>query len=180
MTPTRSRLTFAWLVVAPTLLATPLPTTAAPAETPEAFVRRVYVLYHPGGPGVSTERPAGTPFYTEALLDAFAKDSELLHGEVGAIDADPICACQDFGKVRVTKVAITGAGADTVSARVNFTNLRYRETVILTLARTPAGWRIADVGSKDMKSVMAALQDEIAHPTPAEPPDESTHVAPKL
>lgn len=157
-----------------------LPAIAAPAETPEAFARRVYARYRTSdAPGVPTDRKGGAPYYTAAMLDLFARDEDILHGEVGAIDADPICACQDHGTVRVKSVEITPGEAETVQARVRFTNLRYRETVTLTLAQTPAGWRIADVGSKDMKSVVAVLQDEIAHPTPPEPPGSPDPAVPK-
>ena len=148
---------------------------SAAAEAPEAFVRRVYARYKTSdAPGVPTDRKGGVPFYATALLDAFAKDEELSHGEVGAIDGDPICDCQDYGNLRVKSVAITKGEADTVKAQVDFTNLRYHETVTLTLTQTPAGWRIADVANKGMKSVMAVLQDEIAHPTPPEPPGPSS------
>lgn len=156
------------------------PAIAAPAETPEAFARRVYARYRTSdAPGVPTDRKGGAPYYTAALLDLFAKDEDILHDEVGAIDADPICACQDHGTVRVRSVDITPGQADTVEARVRFTNLQYNEAVTLTLAQTPAGWRIADVGSKDMKSVKAVLQDEIAHPTPPEPPGSPIAAPPK-
>ena len=152
------------------LLATALPALAAPPETPETFVRRVYALYRTGGPGVPTDRPGGTPFYTAALLDAFATEEKLAHGEVGAIDGDPICDCQDFGKVRVKTVAVTPGEADTVKARVDFTNFGSKQIVTLTLSRTPAGWRIADVANSGMKSVMSVLQDAIAHPVQEEKP----------
>ena len=157
------------------LLSTALPTLAAPAETPEAFVRRVYARYRMSeAPGVPADRKGGAPLYAAALLDAFARDQELSQGEVGAIDGDPIFDCQDYCKLRVRSVAITKGEAHTVKARVEFTNLQYHETVTLILAPTPAGWRIADVSNKSMKSVMAVLQDEIAHPAPTDPPSGAT------
>jgi hypothetical protein len=132
-------------------------------ETPDAFVRRVYARYHSSGPGVSTERPAGTPYYSAQLLDAFAKDVELAKGEVGAIDGDPICSCQDYGNLRVKSVTISEAGPDAAKARVAFTNLGSQTVVTLSLIRTPAGWRIADVEDKESGSVLALLRAEIAH-----------------
>ena len=128
-------------------------------------MRRVYARYRTSAdPGVPMDRPGGAAFYAAALLDAFAKDSALAHGEVGAIDSDPICDCQAYGKLRVKKVALTWSGASKVEAEVNFDNLDHHEAVVLTLSRTAAGWRIADVGSKGMKSVLAVLQKSIAHP----------------
>lgn len=161
------------------LVSATLPSLAAPSETPEAFVRRVYALYRDKGPGVSTSRPEGTPFFSAALLDAFAKDEELAHGEVGAIDADPICACQDFGKLRVKRVTVTPAAADTVKARVEITNFGAPDTMTLTLLRTQGGWRIDDVGSQGMKSVMAVLKHAIAHPIQDTPPSDAKPPPPK-
>lgn len=157
MTTLRFNLIIARLA-ATILLSATLPALAAPTETPETFVRRVYALYHDKGPGVSTSRPEGTRFFSAALLDAFAKDEEMAHGEVGTIDADPICACQDFGKLRVRRVTVTSAGVDRVKARVEITNFGAPDTVTLTLVQTPAGWRIDDVGSQGMTSVMAVFK----------------------
>ena len=135
-------------------------------ETPEAFVRRVYAQYRTfDSPGVPTDRPGGTRFYTAVLLDAFAKESASVHGEVGVIDADPLCACQAYENLRVKGVAVTAGETGAVRAKVTFVNLGARHTVTLTLVRTSAGWRIGDVGNRNMTSVMVVLQAAIAHPT---------------
>ena len=133
-------------------------------ETPERFVRRVYSNYRHKGPGVSTLRPAGTPYYSAALLDAFAKDSDAAHGEVGAIDGDPICNCQDFDTLRVTRITVSTLQGDLAKAEVRFQNLNEHEAVTLTLTQTQQGWRITDIADKNMKSLMALLQESIAHP----------------
>ena len=146
-------------------LALTVPALAAPAETPEAFVRRVYARYGDKGPGVPTTRPAGTPFYAAALLDAFAKDQKLAGGEVGSIDGDPVCDCQDWGKLRVRQVAITPGQNGAVLARVAFTNFNKPQAVTLTLAATPDGWRIADIGNGSAPSIAALLKE--AAKTPA-------------
>jgi hypothetical protein len=162
------------LLLTVTFFSTALPALAAPAESPEAFVRRVYARYaRDKGPGVSTERPAGTPYFAAPLLDAFAKDQELAHGEVGAIDADPVCDCQDWGKLRVKQVAVTPGQGGAVLARVTFTNFGKPQTLTLTLADTPDGWRIADIGSKDIKSLKAFLDESNAHPVTDTPADSS-------
>lgn len=168
-----------WGLAASVLLLASLPTQAASGETPEAFVRRVYTLYRANGAGVSTQRPEGTPFYAAALLDAFAKEEELVHGEVGAIDADPICSCQDHGTIRVKRVTVAPGKGDTVTARADIKNLGANDTIVFTLSPTPAGWRIADIGNEEMKSVMAVLQDAIAHPIQEDLPRGATPPPPK-
>lgn len=156
-------------IVLLTVLGTAVPagaeqTTSTSGETPEHFIRRVYSRYRHGGPGVLTSRPEGTPYYTAELLDAVAKDLEAAHGEVGAIDSDPLCGCQDFDGLRVTRVSLDTSAADTPKAHVAFVNLKQKGAVTLTLSRTLRGWRIADVSEKDMPSLMALLKEDAAHP----------------
>lgn len=148
-------------------------------ETPERFVRRVYSNYRHNGPGVSTLRPAGTPYYSAALLDAFAKDSDAAHGEVGAIDGDPICNCQDFDALRVTRISVSALQGDMVKAEVGFDVTKEHEAVTLTLTRTQQGWRIADIADKTMKSLMALLQESLAHPAQEPPTGTETPAAQK-
>jgi hypothetical protein len=151
------------------------PGAQAPAdEKPDAFVRRVYALYGAHGGSVPMERPAGAQYYAPEMLDAFAKDVELAKGEVGAIDGDPICDCQDNGKLRVKSVAITGSEPGLVRARVIFTNLGSQNVVTLVLRHLPEGWRIADVENKDSGSVMTLLRNEFAHPVQDDPPAPSS------
>ena len=155
------------------LVSTSLPAFAAASESPEDFVRRIYARYHAKGPGVPMDRRGGAAFYAPALLDAFAKDEAMAHGEVGTIDGDPLCGCQEYN-LRVKSVAVETSDADLVKARVGLVNLGSANTVTLTLSRTPSGWRIADVGDKDTKSVMALLQDAASHaighdPSPPKP-----------
>lgn len=155
------------------VLPTVFPTRAAPTEKPETFVHRVYARYRANGPNVLTTRPEGTPYYAATLLDEFAKDEALAHGEVRAIDSDPLCSCQDHGTVEVKAIAISAGSVDTVKARVTLRNFGVNSTIVLTLLQTPAGWRIADVSDQDTKSLLAYLRDSNAQPTqdpsPAKP-----------
>lgn len=142
-----------------------LPAAAAADEAPEAFVRRVYARYGAGGPGVSLERPGGDAFYAAGLLDALAKaQAKVPQGDIGPIDDDPICACQDYTALRVDRIAVGRPEGDRVEVRVAFTDGGARSRVTLTLTRTPAGWRIADVGDRGIPSIMAVLRNAIAHP----------------
>ncbi len=166
--------------LAATALFSMLPALAAPAETPEAFVRRIYAKqYRDNGPGVSTDRPKGAAFFTAELLDQFAKDSELAHGEVGAIDQDPVCDCQDWGKLKIKQLTVAPAEAGAVKARVDLTNLGEAYTLTLTLQPTPAGWRIADVGSKDTASLLAYIKNANAHPVQDPPASDAKPAPPK-
>ena len=129
---------------------------AAPADDPAAFVRAVYARYGTKGPGVGTEAKGGQLFYSRAFLDAFARDSRQANGEVGTIDYDPICVCQDY-TLKVKALTVESAADSTAVVRAAFVNLGQAETVTLHLVRTPEGWRIDDLGSKETRSVRALL-----------------------
>lgn len=82
------------------------PTPAA--QTPEAFVRSLYSEgdTRPGASGLPSERPVWSA-RTQALL---AESDRLTpEGEVGFLEADPICDCQD-GTPVLQSVTATPAG----------------------------------------------------------------------
>ena len=130
---------------------------AAPvAETPRAFLERVYASYrdHDFSPFEHAER-----FFAPKLKAAIDEDSRLAHGEVGYLDGDPICQCQDSDGLKSKVLRIRLQGADKALAEVL---LDYPDStathVKFSLVKTKAGWRIADVSSGDEPSLLAAIQ----------------------
>src|SRR5919199_946809 len=69
---------------------------AAPGETPRGFVERIYAGYRHDNysPFEHAERIFAPP-----LLAAIREDERLSRGEVGFLDADPLCQCQDAGGI---------------------------------------------------------------------------------
>lgn len=130
---------------------------AAPAtETPKAYMERVYASYRD-----KDFSPFDHPnlYFAPRLLGAIKEDARLAHGEVGYVDGDPICQCQDtdglHAKVaKVTKQSTTRALAEVV---LDFTDSTARR-VKFSLVRTNAGWRIADVSSSDEPSFLGAIE----------------------
>jgi hypothetical protein len=129
---------------------------AQPAETPKAYMERVYASYRN-----SNFNPFDHPdrYFAPRLRAAMAEDSKLAHGEVGYVDGDPICQCQDpdglhAKVVRVTRQAPSKAIAEVI---VDFTDSTARR-VKFSLVRTAAGWRIADVSSGDEPSFLRAIE----------------------
>ena len=119
---------------------------AAPAsETPRQFMTRVYAQYR-------------HPDFSPRLRAAIAEDARLAHGEVGYVDGDPVCQCQDAAGMRpsVTAVAQHGANA-TVRVTIGWEHDPARPATFI-LVRTKAGWRIADVGSADEPSLLSAIE----------------------
>ena len=118
-------------------------TAPAQADGAEAFVRDLYASYH-DDPAVQSGRTDGVwSTRTKALWD---ENSEAAQG-VGYLGADPICACQDWLKLRVTSLEVTPTGPDSADAAVVFVNGEPPETVrqTLKLVREDGQWAVDDI-----------------------------------
>lgn len=132
------------------MLVAPIPVAAAPgpnATSARAFLQSIYVQYHKGGHGASMTRPER--WFEPRLAAAIRKDAAAAdrRGDVGKLDGDPFCDCQDFESPNavIGPVAIQGTRA---SVRVSFRNgdqisMRY------TLLWTRDGWRVFDIQWKE-------------------------------
>lgn len=128
---------------------------AAPPETPGAFVERLYAGYRDPdySPLVRPERVFAPP-----LVAAIREDQRLSRDEVGYMDADPLCQCQDHAGLqpRIGEVRSSGRARASVSVGLDFG--ADRRAVRLSLVRTAAGWRIADVATPDSPSMLRELR----------------------
>jgi Protein of unknown function (DUF3828) len=131
----------------------------------QAFVTGLYAAYHGKGPDY-LGRQAGAVF-APLLLRLIRRDAtETPAGDVGALDGDPICDCQDAGVLRDVAVTITGEGPGRARAVVHFRLSRERRTVTLDLAAVQGHWRVSDVRTADTPSLVALLNQSLsgAHP----------------
>lgn len=126
------------------------------AETPRRFVERVYAGYARDdySPFTHAER-----VFAPALLAEFREDTRLSRGEVGFMDADPLCQCQDPGGLHPSILSLSRSGAAAATARVSirFGDGADRRQVTLKLVRLAAGWRIADIAAADEPSLLASI-----------------------
>ena len=102
---------------------------------------------------------AADGIFAPPLLAAIRKDQHDAQGEVGALDGDPICDCQDDGGMTVAKLAVSALDAHRAQAEVT---LRWEsgEThqLRLDLVETPAGWRVADIHTAATPSLLEFLK----------------------
>lgn len=138
-------------------------TVPAAGQTPsgaEAFVTGLYRAYaHEPGPDYVGAGAKAT--FATGLLDLMRRDAALTPpGEVGVLDGDPICDCQDY-KIADVQVRISGSPI-AATASVAFTNYGQPRSLTLDLVREPAGWRVADVHSETLPSLAGLLTDSIA------------------
>lgn len=138
------------------LIAALLLAPAPAAESPRAFVERLYAGYRQPDydPLADPGRVLAPP-----LAAAVAEDVRLSKDEVGYMDADPFCQCQDPGGLRplVGEVRTSGRSAATAHVLLRFPGSDRRD-LSLRLVRTAAGWRVADVVTADEPSLLASLR----------------------
>jgi len=139
----------------PPILAAALLAPAQPADGPSAFVSRLYAAYR--APDYSPFRRPDRIF-APPLVAALRENERLSTGEVGYLDADPLCQCQDPGGLRASVAAVRRPrpGAAEVRVRIAFPGGDSRD-LRLRLAWTSAGWRVADIAATDEPSFLAGL-----------------------
>jgi hypothetical protein len=136
------------------------PLAAAPdAAGARAFVEKLYSHY-PSNPDATAFDPTGKntgDVFDPGMIAAFREDARLAHGEVGFVDADPLCQCQDDSGLKSTVSSVTMTGPNAADVVVD---LHYPDgTLALTLHLVPVkgAWRIHDLATKDVKSYRADL-----------------------
>ena len=130
--------------------------TPAAADTPRGFVAAVYARYRDKDFS-PFKRPATV--FAPRLLAAINEDSTLNQGEVGYLDGDPLCQCQDFERITATITGYQKLTPSLAAVRVHVDlGIDQARDLKLKLARTRAGWRIADVSSDAEPSLLDALE----------------------
>jgi hypothetical protein len=152
-----------WAIAACAVLAI-TPAHGADLNSARTFVAQLYSHYpqREGGPEFDpVGRSAGTVF-DPALVALIRKDARRTPpGDVGAIDGDPICDCQDDGGLSVKIDAIRSTGPSQAAA---FVDLRFGEAsppetrrLELDLVVVQGRWRVHDIRTKDTPSLRAYL-----------------------
>lgn len=129
---------------------------APPAETPRAFVERLYAGYrYPDYSPLARPRRV----FAAPLVAAIREDRKLSQDEVGYMDADPLCQCQDAAGLRaaIGDARLSGRKGATVQVGVTFGGSDRRD-LRLELVRAAAGWRISDIATADEPSLLAGLR----------------------
>ena len=121
------------------------PAAAQDLDAAKAFVTGLYAAYAtPPVPDYLGRQAKDT--FSPALLDLMRRDAARTpKGEVGTLDGDPICNCQDQ-EIGGVSVVVTAAGASRATAIVGFrnfgaaTNRSYSIPLIPANAGTQMGW----------------------------------------
>jgi Protein of unknown function (DUF3828) len=141
--------------------------TTAMAAAPDvnaarAFIVKLYSHYPaPAGGGnfQPTDKDAPSVF-DPGMVALFKEDTRLSKGEVGFVDADPICMCQDDSglKPKIVSVTLNGPAAATAVVDLQFTGETKKPNLLtLHLVVVNGQWRIYDLSMGDIKSYRADI-----------------------
>lgn len=134
---------------------------AAASGTAQAFLDDLYAHYRNSAFCPTCDGTAARVF--DAPLTALIRqDEKLADGEVGALDGDPVCDCQDPGGMKAKVLSVASSGPSAAAAKVELRFPDGPRQMTLDLVLTKDGWRIHDTHTKDAPSLVKLLKDGIA------------------
>ncbi len=127
-----------------------------PVPTAKGFVTGLYESYqHPDV--FSSLAPAFEgKIFSPSLLILIRADQHQPPGNVGKLDFDPVCDCQDPDGLKLIKI-VAPAAVGRLSAVATFSLGGRIRIIHLDLADTDAGWRVDDISSPDVGSLRRFL-----------------------
>src|SRR4051812_20459450 len=159
---------FVTAVVASTPFAAALAASnAADVTSARAFVRALYDHYEANGSFAVLADDEEPRYFAADMLSLLRENTLLLKGEVGDIDVDPVCVCQDNDGMKATirKVTMTGKDAARADVDIGWSSDRHITRMKMDLLHGSGGWRIRDISwddghDKRLASFRAALIKE--------------------
>ena len=130
---------------------------------PEEFVRALYAVHAtPGASMGEPPAPGQDPIYDRMLNAMIGADFAKAGGEVGMLNYDPICGCQDSGDFTLESVTVApGVDARKAEVAVVFSNMGETKRQTLKLVKEGPMWKVNDVfvpGEKPLtEQLMAAI-----------------------
>jgi hypothetical protein len=167
---------FSTLLVAAWIVSAAMSTRLACAQDADGakrFVESLYRQYDHHGPGVDFSGAKGRNVFDaslNALMDADAK--AVGPNEVGVLDGDPICGCQDWEGIWDLQIALQMLGESRAKAAVSFALFAPKTTskaradrdlrsLEMTLKRESSGWRIDNIVDKSDPKAQFDLRAEL-------------------
>jgi hypothetical protein len=144
-------------------MASSVPAAAAEPAGARAFIERVYAGYPRNTP---RSELAYYALFDRQLRALIVRNDHYAEGEVGPLDGDPICDCQDDAGFSHRLVSITGNARIAVAKVRNiFAPPEPRDTLVAYhLVMQDGSWRIADISTAAQPSLKRWLAAELAKP----------------
>ena len=152
MKPDRVRVLALCIAFTCTASAGSLRTAAQDEATARAFVASLYRHYTKNGSGVPSSGAKARLYYHSSLLALIRTDEKAAGGEVGVLDGDPVCGCQDWEGIWNLQIAIQVKDANRAEAEVTFSLSPPvpaapddARKLLITLVPEQGQWRIWDI-----------------------------------
>ena len=143
-------------LLAASLLCVPAAASAQGKAQARVFVTGLYAGYAHGEPNYLGRQ--ADQVFSPRLLAAIRKDQSDARGEVGALDGDPICDCQDADGLTHVRVEVVDAGPKRARAVARFRLSGQERAVTLNLASVLGQWRVDDVSTAGSPSLARRLR----------------------
>lgn len=127
------------------------------SRSAEQFVRQLYSRYSGDMPPPTLGKQADGIFAPQ-LLRLIREDQKLAGGEVGLLDHDPLCSCQDVVQFTVISLRVRVLDDHRATAIIRVANDGRSLDIRLALLKCPVGWRISDVGERRIPSLKRFLE----------------------
>jgi hypothetical protein len=135
---------------------------ASDVQSARAFLEQVYAKYAGAGKGPDTLGKDAPDLFAPELLALIREDQRISRGEVGLLDHDPICSCQDTAAFQITAVQVTPMAQSRAKAKVSFVNGGHPVRVGFSLIKDSGHWRILDIAEPTVPSLKRYLRDGLA------------------
>ncbi|HZZ36315.1 MAG TPA: DUF3828 domain-containing protein [Caulobacteraceae bacterium] len=133
----------------------------AEAASAKAFLEALYAHYKTTKN--NTFQPLGDnvrDVFDADMVKLLDEDQKLLKGELGEIDGDWVCQCQDFESITAT-IAVQSADATTAKATADFQVFEQKHHNDFELVKQNGAWRVHDIREPPQPSLREVLQKEI-------------------
>jgi hypothetical protein len=137
---------------------------AAQPAGPRDFLQRLYAHYPTPAGGDFDPWDEAAPAWLDPPLVALLRQSARLGSpdEVGPLDYDAFCQCQDAGDLKVHIAVVRLIGPDRAQAEVSlaFPPPDKSQRITISLLRVAGAWRVHDIAAADRPSLAAYLRAE--------------------
>jgi hypothetical protein len=147
---------------------------AQDAASAKAFLVNIYSHYSVGGKGIEFDGPQSSRYFDSSLMELEKADVKANGPDnVPAVDADPICGCQDWEGIWNLAIDVRMESPQRAIANVSFALFNPKDRpageaskLQLTLVKEDGGWRIWDIldesDPKDKVAVRKLLEEDLA------------------
>ena len=146
-----------------------VPACGQDADAAKHFLGSLYKQYANHGPGIDFTGPKARVVFDSSLIALLHADQSVLGAdEVGVLDGDPICSCQDWDGIWDLKIAVQLRKDGRAQAAVSFALFAPsagsdpdRRSLEITLASAGGQWRIWDILDKSDPKALFDLRAEL-------------------